>query len=120
MKYLKKIPVITVLLVCVSTQALAGEGDSTPNLFASSLKTLGALVLVLALVLFAAWVARRYLHFLPQGASKNDNIRVISTKALGPKRSIHLLEVEGDKILIGSSENGVTLLKDFSTRTHQK
>jgi len=120
MKHLRKTSAIAVFLVCASTQALAGGGDQAPSLFASSLKTLGALILVLALVLVAAWAARRYLHFLPQGVSKGDDIRVLSVKALGPKRSIHLLEIEGEKILIGTSENGVTLLKDFGSSTRGK
>ncbi|TKJ42238.1 flagellar biosynthetic protein FliO [candidate division LCP-89 bacterium B3_LCP] len=104
--------VITVLIG--ASVASAEDGGGTQDLFASSLKALGALVLVLALIFIAAWLVKRYLKFLPQGGIRGDGIKVIAVRAIGPKRSIHILEVGGKKFLVGSTESSVNLLKEFS------
>jgi len=95
--------------------AALDEGGSAPDMVISSFKALGALLLVLAVILIAAWAARRYLRFLPHSSGKNESIQILSARTLAPKSSVHLLEVEGRKMLVGSSEKGVTLLKDFES-----
>jgi flagellar biosynthetic protein FliO len=92
---------------------LYAENGSAPDLVTSSLKMLGALVIVLVLILLVAWAAKRYLRFLPNTGAKGDSIRTIAVKPLGAKRSVHLLEVENRRFLIGSSENNITLLKEW-------
>ena len=105
---------LAIMAVCIATgPVLANDTGEQPSLFVTSVKTLGALLLVLALIIIAAWAARKYLHFLPKSAGRNDHIQIISVRALGPKRSVYLLEVEGARILVGSSDGGINLLKEF-------
>lgn len=110
---LKKTLTTVALLLVIAAPVFAGDKADEPNLILTSLKSLGALLLILALIVLAAWAAKKYLHLIPQGGTKGDGIKIISVRALGPKRSVHLIEVEGNKILIGSSEGGVALLKEF-------
>lgn len=77
------------------------------------LKALSALILVIGLIFVIAWLAKRYLKFLPQIPGKDNVIQVISARSLGPRRSVYLLQVEGHKLLVGSTESGITLLKDY-------
>ncbi len=94
----------------------AGQvGDKAPDMGGSALRALGALLLVLVLILAIAWLAKRYLRFLPlpHSPGKGERIQVLAARSLGPKRSVHLLEVEGRRLLIGSSDGSVNLLKDF-------
>ena len=114
---LKPSLILSALLSATAAPAWAADGPGVSDMFSTSLKTLGALILVLALILIIAWLARRYLHFLPQGSEKGEDIRILSVKALGPKRYVHLLEVDDQKILIGSSEGGMTLLKEFGRKS---
>lgn len=108
--------VIAGLVCCSATAAMAETGSNAPpDFLSSSLKALGALLIVLLLIILVAWAARRYLPFLSQTAVRGEGIRIVSFRMLGPKRSVHLLEVEGSKILVGSSENGITLLKEFGS-----
>ncbi len=94
--------------------AWATEENRSPGMGAASLKALGALLLILALILLIAWFVRRYLlRFLPATGTRGEGIQILAVRVLGPKRSVHLLQVEGRKLLIGSSETEVTLLKDF-------
>ncbi len=115
MWYIKKRS-LTIFLTMALTPGLAISGDEgeAPNLFMTSLKSLSALLIVLALIILAAWAVKRYFPYLQQNIGKGDDIKILAVKALGPKRSIHLIEVEGKKVLVGSSETGVTLLKEFS------
>lgn len=92
----------------------AGEQNNAPGMGSASFKALGALLLILALIFLIAWIVRRYLlRFLPATVTRGDGIQILAVRILGPKRSVHLLKVEGHTLLIGSSESEVTLLKDF-------
>ena len=90
------------------TAASAGSGWS-------SFRTILALMAVLALILGGAWAARRFLPFLPQNSQKNDQIQVLSMRALGPRRSVHLLQVDGHRLLIGSTDTNFRLLKELGS-----
>jgi flagellar protein FliO/FliZ len=96
--------------------ALAQEaGSSAPDMGSAALKAMGALLLVLGLILILAWLAKRYLRFLPKNTARGDGIQILAGKSLGPKRSLYLIEVEGHRLLVGSAELGVTLIKDLHT-----
>ncbi|MCX6640538.1 MAG: flagellar biosynthetic protein FliO [bacterium] len=106
--------VLTASWISVFAARAGAQSTGTPDMAGSSLKAFGALLLVLALILLIAWAAKRYLHFLPRSGGKEEQIRLLSTRALGPKRAVHLLEVDGRKLLIGSAEGSVNLIKDLS------
>ena len=108
------------VLAAQAIPASAQEGSEPPNLVLTSLKSLGVLLLVLALIILAAWAAKKYLRFLPQGGVRSESIKILAVRALGPKRSVHLIEVEGKKVLLGSSEGGVTLLKELPDMDSEK
>jgi flagellar biosynthetic protein FliO len=112
-RFNKAIILALMALGIISIPVLAENTGEQPDLFTTSIKTLGALLLVLALIIVAAWAARKYLHFLPKSSAKGDHIQIIAVRALGPKRSIYLLEVEGHRILVGASDGGVSLLKEY-------
>jgi flagellar biosynthetic protein FliO len=101
-------------LIAAACARAAGGQNGAPGMGTASLKALGALLLILALILLIAWLVRRYLlRYLPATVTRGDDIQILAVRILGPKRSVHLLKVEGHKLLIGSSESDVTLLKDF-------
>jgi flagellar biosynthetic protein FliO len=101
------------MLILTSVVTAGAQEAGGPDLGVSSLKALSALILIIALILVLAWLARRYLKFLPKGTGHANNIQVVSTRSLGPKRAVYLLEVEGRRLLVGSAESGVSLLQDF-------
>jgi flagellar biosynthetic protein FliO len=92
----------------------AGESPAnSPGLGISSLKAVVALLLVLALILGAVWAARRLLPFLPKNPQKGDQIQILSVRALGSQKSLHLVQVEGRRLLVGSTDTNVNLIKDL-------
>jgi flagellar biogenesis protein FliO len=52
---------------------------------------------------------------LPQNPQKNDQIQVLAMRALGPRRSIHLLQVDGHRLLVGSTDTKISLLRDLGS-----
>lgn len=48
---------------------------------------------------------------------KEDNITILSTTPLGANRTLHVVELNGKKMLIGASANSIHLIKDLSEDT---
>jgi len=55
--------------------------------------------------------------FLANGA-ENGKIKVVSSLRLTPKTYLFLIDVEGKRILLGVSENGVSYLHDFDIQNN--
>jgi flagellar biogenesis protein FliO len=111
----------------VATCAQAALGQSLPVLNDSPLpaapETLGAgilwqmlasVVVVLALGVIALWMVRKVLPRMGRPVGKAKTVRVLETTAVGPRRSVHLLQVGGKKILIGDSPSGVVMLAEVT------
>lgn len=47
---------------------------------------------------------------LAGGAAKRGSLRVVETCALGSRKRLHVVEIAGERLLIGSSENGLAML----------
>ena len=88
------------------TQAAAPlpETDFTMAL----IKMLGGLALVLALMVGAYWLTRR---FLPQaGGAGGGRMRLVGRLALGPRKSVALVAVAGRVLVLGVGQDQVNLL----------
>jgi len=68
-----------------------------------------SLALVVALILAASVAARRWLGRIPAGGHRNP-IQIIASRALGSRATITMLEVEGERLLVGSSPHGLGLI----------
>jgi flagellar biosynthetic protein FliO len=79
------------------------------------LKTIGSLVLVIGLGIAAAYVLKRVGPRFGQISGRQ--IRLIETTALGPKKALHIVDVGGQRFLIGSTPEQVTMLSPI---THAK
>jgi flagellar protein FliO/FliZ len=82
----------------------------TISLFSSFLKMIFALAIVLGLLIGAMYFVKR---FMQQACPATDNqalINVISSKYLGPKSSIILVEVMDQIIVVGISGQQMTTL----------
>lgn len=72
------------------------------------LRMVVALVVLVGVLLVAARVLPRWLSRTP--AAGSGHIRIIESTRLEPRRSLHLVEVGSSRVLIGSSEHGLTVL----------
>jgi flagellar protein FliO/FliZ len=78
--------------------------------FPSFVKILFALAVVLGLMVGAVYLMRRFLNQPSSGHRGGSLIQVVSTRYLGPKSSILLVDVLGKGIVLGLSNGQMTLL----------
>ena len=82
----------------------------TISLFSSFLKMIFALAIVLGLLIGGMYFVKRFLQQASPSANNQALINIISTKYLGPKSSIILVEVLDQIIVVGISGQQMTTL----------
>ena len=83
---------------------------STFEFLASLLKMISALAVVLGVMLACLWAARKFMNNKGKGVDDGQMIRVLSTRYLGPKSSILLLDVLGNVIVVGVTGTQISML----------
>ncbi|MGO8700731.1 MAG: FliO/MopB family protein [Limisphaerales bacterium] len=87
----------------------AAIGSGLPDMGASLLRVVGAMALVIALFLAGVWLYRNWQRLaMRQGAVAK--LSVLEFKSLGPRQAIYVVGYEQQRMLIGASANGLTLL----------
>lgn len=97
----------------IGTQSPAASPtpSSTPGTFDLILNMFAGLALVLALIAATAWLLRRYgVDKIVPG--KNDSIRILSSKSLGNRRSLFLVRVRGQTLLLGVTPQNINTLTE--------
>ena len=101
---------LALLTACMLTPAVAGAaGGGGPDLAASLAQTVGSLILVVGIILVIYYLVGRFMK-VPQGGAFRY-IRVVETRYLAPKKSLVLVEVGGEYLLLSSSGEGVSFIK---------
>lgn len=82
----------------------------------------GALFFVIFLILIFGWLyaklQRINLNKVFEGKFETtdaDSLKILSTVSLGQGKTVHLMEVNGKKFVIGSTANNINLIADLST-----
>ena len=84
-------------------------GSGLPDMGASLLRVVGAMALVIALFLAGVWLYRNWQRLaMRQGAVAKLN--VLEFKSLGQRQAIYVVGYEQQRMLIGASASGLTLL----------
>ncbi len=82
--------------------------------FLDIIKTLLPLVLILGLLLFALIMVRRYSFSINGKKSKLLKIEVLNNHLIMPKKYLSIVRVQDKILLLGISENSITLLKEYN------
>jgi flagellar protein FliO/FliZ len=83
---------------------------STFDFFASILKMVSALAVVLGIMLAGLWAVRKLMKKTGTGVDDGHAIRILSTRYLGPKSSIMLVDVLGSVIVVGVTTSQISML----------
>jgi flagellar protein FliO/FliZ len=103
---------ITPLFLFLPSLAYAGITEQDSMLMAS-LKMLWGLLIVLGIIFALYAIARKKLSFFPAG--NDDNlIKITATRHLQPKKSLYLVEVKNKEVLIGVSNDTISLLTEIT------
>lgn len=85
------------------------DGMFEVNLISTGLKTMAMLFLVLGLLVLVLYVMKRFL-FLRRGVKGNLFIKVVSSLHLSPKERIEVIEISGEKIVVGITPGNISFL----------
>jgi len=96
------------LLLAVPAPALAADGADLAGGFA---RMIGSLVLVVGIILILYYLAGRYLKLPQVGGTPFSYIRVVETRHLAPKKSLMLVEVAGEYLLLSNTGEGINFIK---------
>ncbi|MGD8107220.1 flagellar biosynthetic protein FliO [Pantoea sp. FN0302] len=77
----------------------------------------GALAIVVLLIIFCAWLARRC-GFVSHGRAQGAAIVVKSSHSLGQRERLVVVEVDGQRLLLGVTPGAITRLSRLSRLAH--
>jgi len=83
-------------------------------------KMLLALGFILVLIFVGAWVFKRLVSQKLYQANMSSSIKVVERRALSPKASVYLLDIEGRGVLIGETATEITRLAEFDLGEEKK
>ena len=83
-----------------------------PSSAVSLLRVIGALIFVAALAYLSLLALKGTLSRNAGGGSRRS-VRVVETVALGANRTLHLVEIQGKRMLIGSTPGQMTVLSEI-------
>jgi flagellar protein FliO/FliZ len=90
------------------------------DLWDSILRMLSALAVVLALMMVVVAIARRVMGTRSGAGADAPLVRVLSTGYLGPKKSISVVSVAGELLIIGTTSTDLIPLGRVSSQAKAK
>ena len=85
------------------------NGMSELNLIGTGLRTVAMLSIVLGLLVLVLYLMKRFL-FINRGVKGNLLIKILSSLHLSPKERIEVIEISGERIVLGITPGNITFL----------
>ena len=105
------------LFLAAPCHAAGGEGQPQVSGFSfisSFLQMCAALLLVVGLILLTYYASTRLLRKVPALSQANRQIRVVEVRAMAPRKSLILVEVGGEYLLLADSGEHLTFIKQIN------
>jgi len=106
---------ISLLLTLVPLPVWAADGAGGGGMMTAILKVIAALAVVLGLVLLLYALGRKGTGWLP--SAKGAAIRVVEMRHLAPKKTLCLVEVRGEEMLLGIGHERIEVLARFGKQS---
>jgi flagellar biosynthetic protein FliO len=84
------------------------------DFFSSLIKMISALAVVLGIMIAAMYFLKKFVKGSGTGVDDGKFIKIISTRYIGPKSSIMLMDVLNSIIVVGIANNQITMLTTIS------
>ncbi len=102
------------MILLLPAAVFAADGTSEGFGFLSSLvQMIAALAVVVGLILVLSWLGGRWLNAGGGPAVGQRYIRLVETRYLAPKKSLFLVEVAGEYLLLASSGEQLNFVKQI-------
>jgi len=96
------------------TDGKSVEKPQETSLWLPMLRMVAALLFVLGVIALGAWLLKRYAPgAAARGAAKGDVIRIVATRLLGGRRSLMLVRVRGQTLLLGVTPQSIHCLTEI-------
>lgn len=98
------------------TELLEETIPSTPPAYdysAAFLKMVIMLAITVAFLILTVYILKKIIKSRSHLANQNHAIKILEKRALSPKSTIYLLEVENEKVLVSESQLEVRSLKSL-------
>ena len=83
------------------------------DLINTGLKTMAMLFIVLGFLILILYLVKKFI--LPKGKAQGDMlIKVLSTLHLSPKERVEVIEISGEKIVLGVTPGSISFLTKLS------
>jgi len=82
---------------------------SQPDLWGAGFKTFAMLCIVVAVLILVLFLVKRF-SYLKNGFGRGQFIKILSSHHVTPKERIALIDVVGEKIVIGITPGNITFL----------
>ncbi len=92
-----------------NTQGL-DKNSGSPDLFRSGVRMVTSLIVVIGIMLLIAYGTKRFLARRGTLPGKETMIRILATRYLGAKNSLSVVDVDGERFVIGISPQGISFL----------
>jgi flagellar biosynthetic protein FliO len=84
-----------------------------PELINTGLKTMAMLFIVLGVLILVLYLMKKFMS--PKGKDKGDLIiKIVSSLHLSPKERVEVLEISGERIVVGISPGNINFLTKLS------
>ena len=115
-KAVKADDAVETTVVQAETGAIA-EDDGPTGFYSSTapslLKLVSALVVVIVCIYVGVYLLRRLMGKKYSGNRRNNILEVLETTYVAPKKSVSLLRVADKAVLVGTSENQISVLTEL-------
>lgn len=105
--------VVGLLLFIPSFACAEGNTSQEFSFFSSLVQMFAALAVVIGLILVTRHFSGKLVKVLPAGRFVSKHIRLIETRYISPKKSLLLVEVGGEYLLLSSAGDSLTLVKQI-------
>ena len=99
------------LLVPSIAQAGSEKGMQGGSMAGAVLQMFASLAVVIGIIYLLYYASNRWFKGFAMGRGRSGLIRVVETRHLAPKRSLLIVEVAGEYLLLGNCSEGMSLIK---------
>lgn len=103
-------PSVTVPQSTPKEKTLIPAGVESPDIYASLFKMILALGIILSLLFIALFLFKKFIGRKMGITGQDQSIRVIASAYIGPKKSIALVDISGERIVVGITPNHISML----------
>lgn len=103
-------------MLCMASPYLYAVGVQDVSMTSSIWKVVISLIFVIAFIPACLWLMKRFQF--AQMKLGQSGISIINVQSLGAKEKLMLIEVEGERLLIGVTSHSISHLRSFPSKTN--